>query len=152
MLEIIPSIEKAKLYDEDTLETLRNQAYIGLMNQAMSDGGSEGLRQWWKDQPRKVRNNHALQIELADHFIACDDNEQAQKIILDSLKHQYDEKLIKLMPKLKSGNPGPLEKELRFRPAVRHPPGAGRRGAGRSPGSAPRPSVRPHAANRGGLA
>lgn len=114
LLEIIPSIEKAKLYDEDTLETLRNQAYVGLMNQAMSDGGSEGLRQWWKDQPRKVRNNHALQIELADHFIACDDNEQAQKIILDSLKHQYDEKLIKLMPKLKSGNPGPLEKELRL--------------------------------------
>lgn len=114
LLEIIPSIERAKLYDEDTLETLRTQAYVGLMNQAMSDGGSEGLSQWWKEQPRKVRNNHALQIELADHFIACDDNEQAQKIILDSLKHQYDEKLIRLMPKLKSGNPEPLEKELRL--------------------------------------
>ncbi|SUB84150.1 putative protoheme IX biogenesis protein [Pragia fontium] len=114
LLEIIPSIEKAKLYDEDTLETLRLDAYIGLMNQAISEGGSEGLKQWWKDQPRKVRNNRTLQVELASHFIDCDDNEQAQKIILDGLKHQYDEKLVLLIQKLHTGNPEPLEKELRM--------------------------------------
>lgn len=114
LLEIIPSIEKAKLYDEDTLETLRLDTYIGLMNQAMSEGGSEGLKLWWKNQPRKVRNNQTLQVELASHFIDCDDNEQAQKIILDGLKHQYDERLILLIQKLESGNPDPLEKELKM--------------------------------------
>ncbi|AWH88800.1 protoheme IX biogenesis protein HemY [Limnobaculum parvum] len=114
LLEIIPSIEKAKLYDEDTLETLRLDTYIGLMNQAMSEGGSEGLKLWWKNQPRKVRNNQTLQVELASHFIDCDDNDQAQKIILDGLKHQYDERLIRLIQKLESGNPDPLEKELKM--------------------------------------
>ncbi|MBK5145494.1 protoheme IX biogenesis protein HemY [Budviciaceae bacterium BWR-B9] len=114
LLEIIPSIEKAKLYDEDTLETLRLDTYIGLMDQAMSEGGSEGLKLWWKNQPRKVRNNQTLQVELASHFIDCDDNEQAQKIILDGLKHQYDERLILLIQKLESGNPDPLEKELKM--------------------------------------
>ncbi|MCD1126006.1 protoheme IX biogenesis protein HemY [Jinshanibacter sp. LJY008] len=114
LLEIIPSIEKAKLYDEDTLETLRLDTYIGLMNQAMSESGSEGLKLWWKNQPRKVRNNQTLQVELASHFIDCDDNEQAQKIILDGLKHQYDERLILLIQKLESGNPEPLEKELKM--------------------------------------
>ncbi|MDR0805270.1 MAG: protoheme IX biogenesis protein HemY [Enterobacteriaceae bacterium] len=112
LLEIMPAIEKAKLYDEDTLETFRHEAYVGLMNQSMSEGGSEGLKLWWKNQPRKVRNNQALQVELASHFIDCDDDEQAQKIILDGLKHQYDERLVLLIQKLKTGNPEPLEKEL----------------------------------------
>lgn len=114
LLEIIPSIEKAKLYDEDTVENLKIEAYTGLMNQAMSEGGSEGLSQWWKDQSRKVRNNRTLQIALAEHFIACDDHEQAQKIVLEGLKHQYDEKLLQLAQQLKTGNPAPLEKELRL--------------------------------------
>lgn len=114
LLEIIPSIEKAKLYDEDTLEALRREAYVGLMNQAVSEGGSEGLKQWWKDQPRKVRNDSRLKAELASYFIDCDDNEQAQRIILDGLKHQYDERLVLLIQKLHTGNPEPLEKELKM--------------------------------------
>lgn len=114
LLEIIPSIEKVKLYDEDTMESLKLEAYTGLMAQAMSEGGSEGLSQWWKDQPRKVRNSRALQIALAEHFIDCDDHEQAQKIVLDSLRHQYDDRLILLIQRLQTGNPAPLEKELRL--------------------------------------
>lgn len=114
LLEIMPSIEKAKLYDEDTVEHLKLEAYIGLMDQAMSEGGSEGLSQWWRNQPRKARNNRALQFALAEHFIDCDDHEQAIKLILDGLKHQYDEKLIALIPRLKTGNTAPLEKELRL--------------------------------------
>lgn len=79
----------------------------------MAEEGSDGLKRWWHDQNRKVRHNVALQVALADHLIECDDHQVAQQVILDGLKRQYDERLILLIPRLKSGNPEPLEKALR---------------------------------------
>ncbi|MEA7520248.1 hypothetical protein ONQ60_26140, partial [Salmonella enterica subsp. enterica serovar Virginia] len=35
---------------------LEQQAWIGLMDQARAEQGSEGLRTWWKNQSRKTRH------------------------------------------------------------------------------------------------
>lgn len=83
------------------------------MNQAMADQGSVGLKRWWQDQSRKTRHETALQVAMADHLIVCDDHDTAQEIVLDGLKRAYDERLILLMPRLKTGNPEQLEKALR---------------------------------------
>ena len=50
---------------------------------------------------------------MAEHLIECDDHDAAQETILDGLKRQYDDRLVLLMPRLKSGNPEQLEKALR---------------------------------------
>ncbi|MCL2892301.1 protoheme IX biogenesis protein HemY [Brenneria tiliae] len=112
LLDILPAMRKTRLHDEEQLQSLQQQAYIGLMNQAMADGGSEGLKQWWNNQSRKVRHEVPLQVAMAEHLIECDDHDTAQKIILDGLKRQYDERLVLLMPRLKAGNPDQLEKML----------------------------------------
>ncbi|MDK1705522.1 protoheme IX biogenesis protein HemY [Serratia rubidaea] len=113
LLEILPSMSKIKLHDEEKLQALQQQAYLGLMNQAMADEGSDGLKRWWKNQSRKVRHEVPLQIAMVEHLIECDDHEMAQEIVLDSLKRQYDERLVLLIPRIKSGNPEQLEKALR---------------------------------------
>lgn len=113
LLEILPSMSKINLHTEAELQALQQQAYIGLMNQAMADEGSDGLKRWWKDQSRKTRHEVPLQIAMAEHLIECNDHELAQEIVLDSLKRQYDERLVLLIPRLKSGNPQQLEKALR---------------------------------------
>ncbi|MDT3253274.1 protoheme IX biogenesis protein HemY [Serratia sp. root2] len=113
LLEILPSMGKINLHTEDELQALQQQAYIGLMNQAMADEGSDGLKRWWKDQSRKTRHEVPLQIAMVEHLIECNDHEMAQEIVLDSLKRQYDERLVLLIPRLKSGNPEQLEKALR---------------------------------------
>ncbi|MCG8709767.1 protoheme IX biogenesis protein HemY [Brenneria sp. 4F2] len=112
MLDIIPAMRKTNLHDDAQLQELQQQAYIGLMNQAMADGGSDGLKQWWTNQNRKVRNEVALQVAMAEHLIECDDHDNAQKIILDGLKRQYDDRLILLLPRLKSSDPDRLKKTL----------------------------------------
>ncbi|EHD19729.1 MULTISPECIES: protoheme IX biogenesis protein HemY [Brenneria] len=112
LLDILPAMRKTHLHDEEQLQSLQQQAYIGLMNQSMADGGSEGLKQWWNNQSRKVRHEVPLQVAMAEHLIECDDHDTAQKIILDGLKRQYDERLVLLMPRLKTGNPDQLEKML----------------------------------------
>ncbi|RWR02763.1 protoheme IX biogenesis protein [[Pantoea] beijingensis] len=113
ILDILPSMEKAQVSDDAHRQALQQQAWLGLMNQAMADQGSEGLKRWWQDQSRKTRHETALQVAMANHLIECDDHETAQQIVLDGLKRQYDERLVLLMPRLKTGNPEQLEKALR---------------------------------------
>ncbi|MCV9879349.1 protoheme IX biogenesis protein HemY [Brenneria izbisi] len=113
LLDILPAMRKLPSYDEEHVRQLQQQAYIGLMDHAMADGGNEGLKQWWNSQSRKVRHEVPLQVAMVEHLIECDDHDTAQKIILDGLKRQYDERLILLMPRLKAGNPDQLEKMLR---------------------------------------
>jgi len=113
LLDILPAMEKMHLGDDTHRLALQQQAWLGLMNQAMADQGSEGLKRWWQGQSRKTRSEPALQVAMADHLIVCDDHDTAQQIVLDGLKRQYDERLVLLMPRLKSGNPEQLEKVLR---------------------------------------
>lgn len=113
LMEILPSMAKADIYDEEQLQLIQEQAYVGMMNQLMSEEGSEGLKRWWKNQSRKTRHEPALQVAMAAHLIQCNDHDLAQDVILDGLKRHYDERLVAMMPKLRSGNPEQLEKFLR---------------------------------------
>lgn len=113
LLDILPSMEKAQVGDEQHRFALQQQAWLGLMNQAMADQGSEGLTRWWNNLNRKTRQDTALQVAMVDHLIECDAHQAAQDIVLDGLKRHYDDRLILLMPRIKSTSPEALEKALR---------------------------------------
>lgn len=113
LLDILPAMEKSQVGDEAHRTALQQQGWLGMMSQAMADQGSDGLKRWWKNLSRKTRHETALQVAMADHLIECNDPDTAQEIVLDGLKRQYDERLVLLMPRLKSGNPEKLEKALR---------------------------------------
>ncbi|MDL4913272.1 MAG: protoheme IX biogenesis protein HemY [Enterobacterales bacterium endosymbiont of Blomia tropicalis] len=113
LLDILPAMQKAQVGDEAHQTALQQQAWLGLMNQAMADQGSDGLKRWWHNLSRKTRQETALQAAMADHLIECNDHATAQEIILDGLKRHYDDRLVLLMPRIKSDNPEALEKALR---------------------------------------
>ncbi|MCI1034906.1 protoheme IX biogenesis protein HemY [Raoultella terrigena] len=113
LLDIIPSMAKANVNDEEHRAVLEQQAWIGLMDKTLADRGSEGLREWWKNQSRKTRGQVALQVAMANLLIESDDHDTAQQIIIDGLKKQYDDRLVMLIPRLKTNNPEQLEKVLR---------------------------------------
>lgn len=113
LLNVLPAMEKIQLGDAAHRLELQQQCWLGLMSQAMADQGSEGLKRWWQNQSRKTRHETTLQVAMADHLIVCDDHDTAQKIVLEGLKRHYDERLVLLMPRLKTGNPEQLEKMLR---------------------------------------
>lgn len=113
LLDIIPSMAKAGVGDEEHRDRLSQQAWIGLMNQARADQGSDGLKAWWKNQSRKTRHQVALQVAMAEHLIECGDHDTAQEILLDGLKRQYDDRLVMVIPRLKTNNPEQVEKVLR---------------------------------------
>jgi HemY protein len=113
LLDILPAMQKVQINDEAQRDALQQQAWLGLMNQAMADQGSDGLKKWWQNQSRKTRQETALQVAMAEHLIECDDPDTAQSIVLEGLKRQYDDRLVLLMPRIKSGDPQSLEKALR---------------------------------------
>ncbi|RPE01082.1 protoheme IX biogenesis protein HemY [Candidatus Pantoea deserta] len=113
LIDILPAMEKSQVGDEQHRADLQQQAWLGLMSQAMADQGSEGLKRWWSNLSRKTRQQTALQVAMADHLIECDDHQTAQDIVLDGLKRHYDDRLVLLMPRIKSNNPEALEKALR---------------------------------------
>lgn len=113
LIDILPAMEKSQVGDEEHRAHLQQQAWLGLMNQAMADQCSEGLKRWWSNLSRKTRQQTALQVAMADHLIECDDHQTAQDIVLDGLKRHYDDRLVLLMPRIKSSTPEALEKALR---------------------------------------
>ncbi|WBV21432.1 protoheme IX biogenesis protein HemY [Pantoea piersonii] len=113
LIDILPAMDKSQVGDEQHRADLQQQAWLGLMNQAMADQGSDGLKRWWSNLSRKTRQQTALQVAMADHLIECDDHQTAQDIVLDGLKRHYDDRLVLLMPRIKSSNPEALEKALR---------------------------------------
>jgi len=113
LLDIIPSMAKAHVGDDEHRAMLEQQAWVGLMDQVRADQGSEGLRAWWKNQNRKTRHQVALQVAMAEHLIECDDHDPAQQVIIDGLKRQYDDRLLLPIPRLKTNNPEQIEKVLR---------------------------------------
>lgn len=113
LLDILPSMAKANVSDEEHRAALEQQAWIGLMDQTLADRGSDGLREWWQNQNRKTRGQVSLQVAMASLLIESDDHDTAQQIIIDGLKKQYDDRLVTLIPRLKTNNPEQLEKVLR---------------------------------------
>lgn len=115
LLDIIPSMAKANVGDEAHRAALEQLARVGLMDKALADGGSEGVREWWRNQSRKTRALVPLQVAMAERLIESDDHDTAQQIIIDGLKKQYDDRLVMPIPRLKTNNPEQLEKVLRQR-------------------------------------
>ena len=113
LLDIIPSMAKANVGDEAHRAALEQLAWVGLMDKALADGGSEGVREWWRNQSRKTRALVPLQVAMAERLIESDDHDTAQQIIIDGLKKQYDDRLVMPIPRLKTNNPEQLEKVLR---------------------------------------
>ena len=93
LLDIIPSMAKADVGDDEHRDELQRLAWIGLMDQA--------------------RQQVPLQVAMAEHLIECDDHDTAQEILLDGLKRQYDDRLVMVIPRLKTNNPEQIEKALR---------------------------------------
>ena len=115
LLDIIPSMAKAHVGDEEHRAMLEQQAWIGLMDQARADNGSEGLRNWWKNQSRKTSSVirwpcrwQWQNILLSVTIMILPSNYRSH-----GLKRCMMIAWLPPIPRLKTNNPEQLEKVLR---------------------------------------
>lgn len=113
VLEIIPALRNVFPAQVTEHQALEQRAWIGLMDQARANAGSDGLKKWWQAQSRKTRRQAALQIAMVEHLLECDDQKTAQDLLLQGLRQHYEEQLVLLIPRLQSSQSEQLEKALR---------------------------------------
>lgn len=82
LIELLPIMQKEKLYSAEEIDKLRKDTYKGLINQYMAEGGSENLKDWWQSQGHKIRHDPVLQSIVAARLIECDDIVKPQKKLL----------------------------------------------------------------------
>ncbi|VEI58909.1 protein hemY [Pasteurella multocida] len=83
---ILDQIENSSLYSPSEFLTLKTQVEEGLLDEKMNEEGVDGLLAWWKEQPRKRRNDVAVRIALIQRLIDCNDHESAYELTVDTWK------------------------------------------------------------------
>lgn len=61
IIEILPSMYKSGAFNEAQLDQFKNVAYIGRIKQLVETEGVEQMMQWWKEQPKAIRNTPLYQ-------------------------------------------------------------------------------------------
>lgn len=84
--KILDQVEKVGLYSSEQFVALQRQVEQGLLDEKMNEEGVDGLLTWWKEQPRKRRNDVALKIALIQRLIDCNDHESAYELTLGVFK------------------------------------------------------------------
>jgi HemY protein len=103
--DLIPELRKQKAIDEAEQLQLEVIVYTGLLNQAARDTDNVKLGQVWNQVPRNLRGNEALIATYAQHLMTRDQNSQAETLIRETLRHQWNEELIELYGRIKTPEP-----------------------------------------------
>ena len=93
--EMLPSIQKQKLLSEDQLETLCEQCYTGLLQQAQKSKSLEQIQNAWSAIPRSWQSNLEIVRTYALALIDLQATHEAMSIIERTMKHQFDQTLVK---------------------------------------------------------
>lgn len=91
---LLPSLKRAKIYDELELENIDKQVHMGLLTQAAQSSDLQQLHAFWEDLPKKWRNDgHMLKL-YTDYLIEAHDNDHAAELISKHLKKNWDVELV----------------------------------------------------------
>ncbi|QIQ21251.1 heme biosynthesis HemY N-terminal domain-containing protein [Zophobihabitans entericus] len=85
---LFPSMYKAATYTEQYLDQHKQAVYLARIQQLANNNDVNALYNWWKDQPRAVRNTVAYQKEMAVHLATQGKQDEAQKLLNQLAKNQ----------------------------------------------------------------
>jgi len=107
LAEILPALKKHKTLPADELHTLERTVYSKLLEQsAKSPGGAEAsaLQSQWQQVPAELKKDKEFIHIYVALLIQCNAVDLAEKIILRSLKKDWDTDLVRLYGLLESSN------------------------------------------------
>ena len=113
LLNLIPSLRKAKLYTTENLDNLEQHAYQELLNLSVKRlEGLEMLRAIWKSVPRRLQQNPQLIACYAKHIAHYPEaSAEVEELITKTLKKSWDDDLVKIYGTLVTPHP---QKQLKL--------------------------------------
>jgi HemY protein len=104
--EKLPLLQKQHAADPATVEQLRQQLHLGLLDEAARHGTETALRQQWKALPAQAHDDSLIVAHYAKHLEALDAGDEAAKALCDYLHHALDERCITLLGHINTTKPG----------------------------------------------
>ncbi|WP_207061588.1 heme biosynthesis HemY N-terminal domain-containing protein [Motiliproteus sp. SC1-56] len=114
MTQLLPDLRKEQVYPEDKLQQLERKAYRGLLKskleavpvEADAEQRLEALRKTWKGLPKHLSNDSALVARYATLMDQAGLSEQAETVLRNSIKRNWDSDLVRLYGRIGGEQPG----------------------------------------------
>ena len=121
--ELLPALRKGKVIDEKELDRLERKAHRELLAAASDSGRIEQLRETWVRVPKRLREDPDLLADYTQRLARLGRGQDAERLLRDALKRQWEPRLVRLYGELDSGDP---TQQLRYAEAwlrgrERHP-------------------------------
>lgn len=80
IIDYFPMMYKNNAYEENKLDQYLQASYIARIQQLAQDANPNALQEWWREQPKAVKNNSLYQKEVAFHFSKLGQYAQAAEL------------------------------------------------------------------------
>ena len=121
--ELLPALRKAKVVGEKELDQLEHRVHRELLAIAGGSGHVERLRETWVRMPKRLRDDPDLLSDYVRRLSQLDRGQEAERLLRDALKRQWEPRLVRLYGELESAD---AAQQLRYaegwlRGRERHP-------------------------------
>lgn len=104
LIELLPDIKKQKLLSDDTFAALSFDAYQGWLLQLAKTQKSDVVINAWQQMPKSLRRNTTLVAVYAHILIDLHADNDAEKLLRETLKHEWDPALVTLYGDVQSSD------------------------------------------------
>lgn len=111
LLDLLPTLQKNKLIMPDEAARLTKQSYLALLIKSKTSGG-DAPEKLWQELPKKMVLDAELLLQYIPYLISRGEHEEAEDLLKQSIKHQYDSRLVRYY-----GLIAPLEKDKQLKTA-----------------------------------
>lgn len=104
LLELLPELRKRKVFSPDVLTQLEQQAYLGLLHNVGLTSTPEAVNSVWERIPKSLRRDGQLILCYTQILLKQHRDDEAEVLIRDALKAEWQPELVKLYGLVKVAN------------------------------------------------
>lgn len=102
--ELLPTLRKQKVLKNDALESLEQQIYFHLLQDAAA-GNAQDMQQLWEELPKYLQNDPSLLIIYIDFLRAQNNESKAEELLRNAIKKNWHAALVYRYGLVKGENP-----------------------------------------------
>lgn len=105
LLALLPQLQKRKQLSGEEQRQLQQQIYPALFEEQARSGGASGVQTLWRELPKSLKQDPALQAAAATALIRLGEEAQALDLLQEGLKRHVEPALLAVVPLLRQPAP-----------------------------------------------
>ncbi|SES97897.1 heme biosynthesis HemY N-terminal domain-containing protein [Thorsellia anophelis] len=112
LIGILPWLSKNHVFSQSQVESIKFDAYRGLMLRIINEEGHEALISWWEKQHRQIKNDASNQAALIETLLNANAMLPAETYFEQFFKQQPTARLLELVPRMQTLDWKKLQKRI----------------------------------------